>query len=242
MLGNSTVESGNSGRSKAGISSLSADVRPQSLSSIRSKISSGNLVGASSKQTGGACSSQRCGSAPIRAMTLKLKRTPGLYLVGFMAAGKSTIGLALADQLGWHFADIDTEIEFEQGVSIAQIFEQQGEPAFRDLETATIRRHVNAIRSGIPTVVALGGGAFVQPRNWDLLENNGVTIWLDCPFEVVRRRLNGDQTRPLARDRARLEKLFGDRLPLYTRADFRVEITSDNTAGIVEEILGLPIF
>src|SRR5690242_11938960 len=149
-------------------------------------------------------------------MTLKLKRTPGLYLVGFMGAGKSTVGRALAEQLGWRFSDIDDEIERQQGEKISDIFITRGEAAFREMETETIRQHVDTIRAGVPAVIALGGGAFVQPRNWELLENNGVTVWLDCPFDVVRQRLNGDDTRPLAKDSGRLARLFEDRRPLYS--------------------------
>lgn len=175
-------------------------------------------------------------------MTLKLKRTPGLYLVGFMAAGKSTVGRALAEQLGWQFSDIDDEIERQQGAKIADIFRAHGEAAFRDMETEVIRQHVDAIRAGTPAVVALGGGAFVQPRNWDLLENNGVTVWLDCPFDVVRQRLNGDNTRPLAKDSDRLARLFEDRRLLYSRADFRIEVVTDDVGAVVAGILKLPIF
>lgn len=175
-------------------------------------------------------------------MVLKLKRTPGLYLVGFMAAGKSTVGRALADALGWSFTDIDLEIEKEQGVSISDIFRERGEPAFRDIETETIRRHVDAIRSGAPSVVALGGGAFVQPRNWEILENNGVTVWLDCPFEIVCQRIDCDDTRPLAADRTRLAQLFEARRSLYSRADFRVEASSGDISSIVRKILSLPVF
>jgi shikimate kinase len=176
-------------------------------------------------------------------MVLKLKRTPGLYLVGFMAAGKSTVGRALAGALGWSFADIDLEIEKEQGVSISDIFRERGEPAFRDIETETIRRHVDAIRSGTPSVVALGGGAFAQPRNWEILENNGVTIWLDCPFEIVCRRIDGDViARPLAVDRSRLAQLFESRRSLYSRADFRVEVSTGDIPSIVRHILSLPVF
>lgn len=175
-------------------------------------------------------------------MLLKLKRTPGLYLVGFMAAGKSTVGRALADELGWSFFDVDIEIERQQGASISEIFLKQGEAAFRDLETKTIQRHVDAIQSGIPGVVALGGGAFVQARNWEILENNGVTIWLDCPFDVVCQRMNGGEGRPLAADKTRLAELFEDRRPLYSRADFRLEITDDDVLMIVRRILQLPIF
>lgn len=175
-------------------------------------------------------------------MTLKLKRTPGLYLVGFMGAGKSTVGRALAEQLGWHFSDIDDEIERQQGAKISDIFVTCGESAFRDMETEVIRQHVDTIRAGVPAVIALGGGAFVQPRNWELLENNGVTVWLDCPFDVVCQRLNGDDTRPLAKDSGRLARLFEDRRPLYSRADFRVEVITDDVGTVVEGILRLPIF
>ena len=175
-------------------------------------------------------------------MTLKLKRTPGLYLVGFMASGKSTIGRSLADELGWSFVDIDAEIEARHGKTISQIFREHGEAFFRDLETETLRMHVNGIEAGKPCVLALGGGTFVQPRNWELIENNGVTVWLDCPIEMVLRRLGDDATRPLAADRNGLAKLFEDRRPLYARADFRIAVETDNVSAIVQEILHLPIF
>lgn len=175
-------------------------------------------------------------------MTLKLKRTPGLYLVGFMASGKSTIGRSLADELGWSFSDLDVEIETQLGQSIAQIFAEHGEAFFRDIENEAIRKRVRHIEAGAPTVVALGGGAFAQPRNWELIQNNGVTVWLDCPLDYVQRRLGDTTTRPLATDRERLAKLFEDRRPLYGKADFRIEICSDDASDAVQQILRLPIF
>ncbi len=175
-------------------------------------------------------------------MTLKLKRTPGLYLVGFMGCGKSTIGRYLADALGWSFVDIDSEIERKQGKTISEIFVQNGELNFRDLETEAIRSSVHYVQAGMPCVYALGGGAFVQPRNWELIENNGVTVWLDCPLEVIRERLGHCSNRPLARDAAGLTQLYADRRPLYSRADYRVEITSDDVSETITAILGLPIF
>lgn len=175
-------------------------------------------------------------------MTLKLKRTPGLYLVGFMASGKSTIGGRLADELGWTFFDIDKDIEEQERRSVSEIFSRQGESAFREIETQMIRRRISHVQCGSPCVFALGGGAFAQPRNWELIENNGVTIWLDCTLERVRRRLGDDNTRPLARDQNGLAKLYADRRPLYSRADFRVEIESDDVKEVVRHILGLPIF
>lgn len=175
-------------------------------------------------------------------MTLKLKRTPGLYLLGFMASGKTTIGKAVAKELGWSFADVDMEIEREQGTSIANIFSQHGEPRFRELESDAIRRHVARVEAGLPWVIALGGGAIVRPGNWELIENNGVTVWLDCPLEIVRRRLGDDVTRPLAKDRAGLAQLYEVRRPFYSRADFRIEVDSDDANETAKRVLGLPIF
>lgn len=175
-------------------------------------------------------------------MTLKLKRTPGLYLLGFMASGKSTVGQLVADQLGWSFADIDTEIEREQSVTIAQIFEHYGEFHFRDIEAEMIRKHVRRVEAGLPWVISLGGGATIRPSNWEIIQNNGVTIWLDCPLEIVRRRLGDDIRRPLARDRAGLAQLFENRKPLYARADFRIEVDSDDANVAASRILQLPIF
>lgn len=175
-------------------------------------------------------------------MTLKLKRTPGLYLLGFMASGKTTIGQAVADELGWSFADLDIEIEREHGTTISEIFANQGEPHFRELESYAIRRHVARIEAGLPWVLALGGGAILRPQNWELVHNNGVTIWLDCPLDIVRRRLGDDVTRPLAQNRAGLAHLFEARRPLYSRADFRIEVDSDDITEITCRILRLPIF
>ena len=82
-------------------------------------------------------------------MILKLKRTPGIYLVGFMASGKTTIGRALAHELGWAFADLDQDIETAEGVSIAEIFDRRGEEEFRKIENAAVRRRVlRRIESG----------------------------------------------------------------------------------------------
>ena len=175
-------------------------------------------------------------------MILKLKRTPGLYLVGFMAAGKTTVGSALADELGWCFIDIDSEIEAQEQARIAEIFRSRGEAHFRELEAQAIRRRVALIEAGDPCVMALGGGAFVQSRNWELIQNNGVTVWLDCELETVRRRLDGGLTRPLAQDSDALAKLFQERRPLYARADFRVDVDTDDVREIVRRIRALPIF
>jgi shikimate kinase len=175
-------------------------------------------------------------------MILKLKRTPGIYLVGFMACGKSTIGRLLADTLGWSFADIDEDIERGARRTISEIFEVEGEETFRRMEQEAIAERVRRIESGQPTVVALGGGAFARPENYELVAANGVSIWLDCPLEILLERIVGDTARPLARDVERFRQLYEARLPAYQRADFRVAVTGKDPLTVVDEILKLPIF
>jgi shikimate kinase len=175
-------------------------------------------------------------------MILKLKRTPAIYLVGFMGCGKSTVGRALAEELGWKFFDLDEEIERREKISIAEIFDQRGEAAFRQIESAALRERVHQARMGRPQVVALGGGAFLSRENFEMVANNGVTVWLDCPLDRIRQRLNGQTHRPLARDAEKLETLFEKRREGYARADYRVEVAGDDPAAAVQSVLALPLF
>ncbi len=175
-------------------------------------------------------------------MILKLKRTPGIYLVGFMGCGKSTVGERLAEELGWNFVDLDDDIVKSQGRSIVDIFDTGGEAAFREIETECLRKRVRAVQSGRPHVLALGGGAFAQDVNYRLLQDNGVTVWLDCPLDLIRARLAGKNDRPLARDPERFESLYEQRLPAYSRADYRVEIASNDPLAAVAKILQFPLF
>jgi shikimate kinase len=174
-------------------------------------------------------------------MNLKLKRTPGIYLVGFMGSGKSTVGRMLAHRLGWSFFDTDDEIEAAEKTSISDIFERCGEKEFRRIETEVVRQHVRWIEQGRPAVVALGGGAFVEPPNRQLLEENGVTVWLDCPYEVVVRRVGPATHRPLARDPKAFAALFESRRESYQLADIRVPIEGDDPAETVAAILSDPL-
>ncbi len=174
-------------------------------------------------------------------MITKLVRTPGIYLVGFMGSGKSTIGRLLADELGWNFADTDEDIEAGEQVTIFDIFEQRGEAEFRRIESEAIRKRVGMVERGRPHVVALGGGAFTIDANVRLLGENGVTVWLDCPLDLVKRRIEGQTHRPLARDPERFAALYRERRASYGKADFRVE-AGDDAAAVVTTILTLPIF
>jgi shikimate kinase len=173
-------------------------------------------------------------------MLLKLKRTPGIYLVGFMGSGKTTVGRLLGKELGWSFCDLDEDIEVDQKCSIATIFETRGEAEFRRIESQALARRVRLVERGRPLVVALGGGAFVQENNFELLENNGVSIWLDPPYGVIRRRVEGASHRPLARDPQKLEELYHSRRSFYERASYHIREADSPSA--VASILRLPIF
>lgn len=181
-------------------------------------------------------------------MILKLKRTPGIYLTGFMASGKTTVGRALAEELGWMFVDLDEEVERRAQCAIAEIFERQGEGPFRALETAALREHVKRVEYGRPHVIALGGGTFLSDENFEMVSNNGVSIWLDCAFERIERRCAGLSHRPLARDAERLKALYEERRERYARADYRVAVghveldVEDEAAVAVARILALPLF
>ncbi len=175
-------------------------------------------------------------------MDTRLIRTPALYLVGFMGSGKSTIGAAVADELGWSFVDLDDDIEAAAGAKITEIFERDGEPAFRLHEHQALDRRVRTAKHGQPIVVALGGGAFAQEKNVELVRDNGVTIWLDAPFELVRRRVAPQAHRPLARDPEKFAALFAERQTAYAQADYRIPVEGDDQRVAVAAILGLAIF
>jgi shikimate kinase len=174
-------------------------------------------------------------------MNLKLKRTPGLYLLGFAASGKSTIGRQLADRLGWNFFDTDHEIEAAEKTAIARIVDTRGEAEFRRIENEVLREHVQWIERGRPSVVALGCDAFLARQNQELLAEHGITVWLNCPFEIVERRLASSAHRPPASDPEQLAALYAARLENYRLADVHVAIESDDPRHTVDAILAHPL-
>ena len=175
-------------------------------------------------------------------MRLNLKRTPGVYLVGFMGSGKSSVGRVLAYEVGWKFVDVDEEIERQEGLSIPSLFEQPGEAAFRAIESRVLKQLVKLVQSGRPHVISLGGGAFLSEEHFELVRHNGVSVWLDCPLETIERRVGSSDHRPLARDPKRMRELFEARRPGYARADYRIEIDSDDPAVTARKISELPLF
>lgn len=153
-----------------------------------------------------------------------------------MGAGKTTVGKALAQRLGWTFYDLDEAIERRERKSIAQIFDHAGESAFRRIESAALKDLLR--RSGNDSVIALGGGAFTQPGNRKALAQAGaVTVLLSAPLEELERRCRAaGRARPLARDKVRFKQLFDERQQAYALADFRVETLKKEISQVAEEI------
>src|SRR5260370_1273966 len=108
-----------------------------------------------------------------------------IFLVGFMGAGKTTVGRALAEHLEFDFFDLDELIEACAGKSVQAIFAELGEAEFRGLEHEAIR----ACKDRSRAVIALGGGAYVSEQNRALLRTIGRAVWLDCPLEICLRRI-----------------------------------------------------
>jgi shikimate kinase len=172
---------------------------------------------------------------------LKLKRTPGIYLVGFMGSGKTTVGRMFAEEIGWRFADLDDDIEAQQRCSISELFERMGEEEFRRIESEALWRRIQSIQRGMPTVLALGGGAFTRENNIEMMSEHGVTVWLDTDFDVVKKRVSASNHRPLARDPERFAALYEQRRAFYARAEYRVHIPFDDSRKAAAELVALSL-
>jgi shikimate kinase len=152
-------------------------------------------------------------------------------LTGFMGAGKTSIGRALAALLRWKFVDLDQEIEAGETMPIRDIFRLHGEPQFREMETATLRRILAEVSS--PTVIALGGGTFIPTANAEVLRDAGArVVFLEPTVEEMLARCqiepqsSTENLRPLAADPDAFRALYAQRLTQYRKADLTV-----NTAG-----------
>jgi shikimate kinase len=166
-------------------------------------------------------------------------RPKQIYLAGFMGSGKTSVGESLAREIKWPFIDLDRVIESGQGLTIRQIFENSGEPFFREIERAALAE-ISKIQ---PAVIALGGGTFVQPANLSLIrETGGTTIWLDCPAEELRERCAQMDSRPLFRDDQSFFQLLQQRLPYYRLADHRIATGGQEPGEVVQKILRLNIW
>ena len=181
------------------------------------------------------------GSGPAAAPSggPRLQRT--IALVGMMGVGKSTVGKKLAESLGAAFVDSDEEIEKAAGLSVQEIFERHGEPEFRRGE----RRVIERLLGGPPIVLATGGGAYMDPETRALLKEKASTVWLRADLELIWKRVNRRDTRPLLKrenPKQVLAELLEKRSPVYAEADIVVDSgdgPAGDTARAIREALGL---
>jgi shikimate kinase len=156
-----------------------------------------------------------------------------IYLVGFMAAGKTTVARALAKRLDWRPVDIDDLVEQREHETVADIFAKRGEPYFRTVERTVLLDHLEPRH----LVVATGGGTFADVQNRALINRDGVSIWLDVPLERLVARVPADGRRPLASDRAQFEQLYYQRRAAYEQAHVRLDAGRMGVDALVEQIV-----
>lgn len=145
------------------------------------------------------------------------------FLVGFMGVGKTTLGAAVAGELGLRFYDLDERIERDLGARIRDIFANEGEEGFRSHETRVLR---DLVTSGAGGVVATGGGTFTIEQNRALMKEAGVAVWLDAPIDAIIDRVGGDE-RPLWRNEAEARALAERREKYYRLANHHLELGTE---------------
>ena len=176
-------------------------------------------------------------SIDVPAPALSLPRT--VVLVGLMGAGKSCVGRKLAARLGLDFVDADQEIEKAAGQSVAEIFNNYGEPAFRELERKVMAR----LMSGKPCILATGGGAFMDKDTRALVQTQGLSLWLRADLDLLVKRTAGRDHRPLLKTgdpRDVLQRLIDQRYPTYSQSEVIVDSAdqpADVTVDAVEAAL-----
>ena len=165
----------------------------------------------------------------------KNKTPKNIFLIGFMGAGKTTVGKILAKRLRLTFIDLDEVIEKELNLTIREIFSRYGEDFFRDAETKALRSIADKDRY----VIAAGGGVVLRKKNWQIMKPNGFTVYLRAPAEVLWTRVRNNASRPLLQVENpfdRLCELLSQRISQYEKADLIVD-----TENVSPEHLALEI-
>jgi shikimate kinase len=159
-----------------------------------------------------------------------------IFLIGFMGSGKTTVGSLLAERLGLSWIDLDDEVERRSGQTIPEIFAIHGEEAFRELEHESLLAVVGRSRA----VIATGGGLAAQERGLGVMQETGITVWINPSLATIVRRLTGPEVdqRPLFQDSEQVEALYHRRLPSYRRCRLHVEVgDTESPQQVVERIL-----
>jgi shikimate kinase len=179
-----------------------------------------------------------CLCVPLQAMEVSAGEVRAVFLVGFMGSGKNTVGRELAHRLGWDFIDLDSRIEAHERQTIPEMFRLRGENYFRQAETSALRDLLeNFLR---PSVVALGGGAFAQEINRELLRP-WPSVFLNAPTEehwqhCLQHESKSGAERPLRKDPEQFARLHAERLPFYRQASLTVETSGKDVTTICLEI------
>ena len=160
-------------------------------------------------------------------------RADKVYLVGFMAAGKSSLAREIGRRLDWKVEDVDDRIEARERRPIASIFATDGEAYFRAVEREVVQellppRHV---------VVATGGGTFVDPDLRALMKADGAVFWIDAPLGQIIDRLPRDGSRPLAANRLQLESLYESRRLAYAQAHVRLDGSRASVGDLADQVV-----
>jgi len=174
-------------------------------------------------------------------------RTPSVsanavFLVGFMGAGKSSVGRALGQRLNWLFEDLDDRIAHRAGRTVAEIFRDSGEPAFREAEHAALREVIEDLHGGVARVIALGGGAFAQQRNAELIAAAAVpTVFLDAAVDELWKRCCQQATdagveRPLLQSMKQFRELYAVRRTHYSKAALKIDTGNRAVEVVADEI------
>jgi shikimate kinase len=168
-----------------------------------------------------------------------------VFLVGFMGAGKSSVGRMLGERLNWRFEDLDDRIEAREGRTVAEIFRDSGESEFRRAEHAALQHVLRDLSSGVAKIVAVGGGAFVQKENAALLKASGLpTVFLDAPVEELWRRCcdqasESGAARPLLHTLEQFRKLYETRRQEYSKAALQVQTGNRTVDAVAIEIAAM---
>jgi shikimate kinase len=166
--------------------------------------------------------------------------TRAVFLIGFMGAGKSSVGRALGEILGWAFEDLDERIERRERRTVAEIFRDFGEIGFRLAELSALKELLSELQAGAGRIVALGGGAFVQEHNARLIEAASVpTVFLDASVEELwlRCRDQRGSERPLLGSLESFRSLYEARRPHYMKASLRQETSGKKIEEIAAEVV-----
>lgn len=163
-----------------------------------------------------------------------------IVITGFMGSGKTRVARELARRLNVDVVDLDERITEREGSSPADIIVEKGEAAFRSIESVVLRE---VLQTGAARIIALGGGAWIEKRNRDVIkEYDYISIWLDAPFEVCWARIEASsEHRPLGKSKEQAQALYDRREPVYRLADVRVQIGNENfdeLIACIEQKLG----